>query len=170
MERPFAYFVQVEPIDNSSQLFQQLNDNNFHFSYFQKDQLYYLFLYGKKSALSDLDFIHRSAVVIQELDVKKRRIRSLRGFFIYALEMLEDEKTTTVLQTNVRPLFWKQVKNVIKQNQKNALSNFLFGYSSESMNLSSDSSTEQQYVQLEKQVQRLQNELALLRDYIEKII
>ena len=65
--------------------------------------------------------------MIQELDSKKRKIRSLRGFFLYALEIMETGKDYEILSTNLQPFFWRKVKTIIRQNKKGALLEFLFG-------------------------------------------
>jgi len=97
------------------------------FSYFLVNQKYYLFFYHKKPI--DIEFLYQSVDVIQELDSKKRKIRSLRGFFLYALEIMETGtgKNYEILSTNLQPFFWRKVKNIIRQNKKAALQDFLFG-------------------------------------------
>jgi hypothetical protein len=105
--------------------FDELKHQKISFSYFQVDRNYYLFLYAQKSI--DLNFLYQSIDVIQELDSKQRKIRSLRGFFLYALEILENGKDYEILHTNLQPFFWRKVKNVIRQNKKAALQEFLFG-------------------------------------------
>ncbi len=88
----------------------ELKKRELFFSYFQVDQKYYLFFYGQKSI--DINFLYQSVQVIQELDSKKRQIRSLRGFFLYALEIMEFEdmssngKDFEILSTNLQPFFW----------------------------------------------------------------
>jgi len=39
--------------------------------------------------------------VIEELDSKQRKIRSLRGFFLYALEIMEKGEDYEILKTNL---------------------------------------------------------------------
>jgi hypothetical protein len=102
-----------------------LKEQNIFFSYFQVDQNYYLFLYRQESI--DINFLYQSVDVIQEFDSKQRKIRSLRGFFLYALEILENGKDYEILETNLQSFFWRKVKNIIRQNQKGALLEFLFG-------------------------------------------
>jgi hypothetical protein len=65
--------------------------------------------------------------LIQELDSKQRKIRSLRGFFLYALEIIQIGENYEILKTNLQPFFWRKVKTIIRQNQKPALLEFLFG-------------------------------------------
>lgn len=67
-----------------------------------------------------------SLVVIEELDTKKRKIRSVRGLLLYALEIIKDENLIIVLETNFHPLFWRRVKDVLRQNKPGSLLNFLF--------------------------------------------
>ena len=75
----------------------------------------------------DIDFFYTSIDVIQELVRRQREIRSLRGFFLYALEILENGKDYEILQTNLQPFFWQKVQNIIRQNKKSTLLEFLFG-------------------------------------------
>ena len=44
--------------------------------------------------------------MLEELDSKKGQIRSLRSFFLYALETMEAGKDLEVLKTNLQPFFW----------------------------------------------------------------
>ena len=74
-----AFFFQTQP----SSIFDQFKQQKIFFSYFQLDQNYYLFLYAQESI--DINFLYQSVDVIKELDSKQRKIRSLRGFFLYAL-------------------------------------------------------------------------------------
>jgi hypothetical protein len=119
------FFFQTHQILENSNLFDQLKDQKIFFSYFQVDQNYYLLVYAQKSI--DINFLYQSIDVIQELDSKQRKIRSFRGFFLYALEIMENGKDDEILSTNLQPFFWRKVKNIIRQNQKAALLEFLFG-------------------------------------------
>ena len=119
------FFFQTQEILDSSSIFDQLKNQEIFFSYFQVDQKYYLFFYSEKSI--DIDFLYQSLDVIQELDSKQRKIRSFRGFFLYALEILENGKDYEILETNLQAFFWRKVKNIIRQNKKAALEEFLFG-------------------------------------------
>jgi hypothetical protein len=110
---------------DDSSLFDEFKKQKIYFSYFQVDHKYYLFFYSQKSI--DINFIYQSVNVIQELDSKQRKIRSLRGFFLYALEIMENGKDSEILKTNLQPFFWRKVKNIIRQNKKAALQEFLFG-------------------------------------------
>jgi len=120
-----AFFFQTQHILDSSSIFDQLKKQQIFFSYFQVDQKYYLFFYSQKSI--QIDFLCQSIHVIQELDSKQRKIRSLRGFFLYALEIIQGGKDYEILETNLQPFFWRKVHNIIKQNKKDALLEFLFG-------------------------------------------
>lgn len=65
--------------------------------------------------------------MIQELDSKQRKIRSLRGFFLYVLEIIENGEDLQILSINLQPFFWKKIQNIIQQNKKASLQEFLFG-------------------------------------------
>lgn len=101
------------------------------------DQNYYLFFYTQKSI--DIDFLYQAVDVIQELDSKKRKIRSLRGFLLYVLEIMENGK------------------DVIRQNKKGALQEFLFGLQLNHSDSQND---------LEEKIQILQNQLNSLQQKV----
>ena len=98
------FFFQTQQIPDSSSIFNQLKDQKIFFSYFQVDQNYYLLVYAQKSI--DINFLYQSIDVIQELDSKQRKIRSFRGFFLYALEIIKNGKDDEILNTNLQPFFW----------------------------------------------------------------
>ena len=95
------------------------------------------------------------------MDSKQRKIRSLRGFFLYALEILENGKDYEILETNLQPFFWRKVKNIIRQNKKGALLEFLFGPSigPESAYKGSNSTLEEKIENLQQQVDSLQEKV-----------
>ena len=66
------------------------------------------------------------------MDYKQRKIRSFWGFFVYALEIIENGKRYKILQTDWQPFFWQKVKSIIRQNKKSALQEFLFGKNDDS--------------------------------------
>lgn len=126
MERIF--FFQIQKMDDNTNIFDQLKKQNIFYSYFQVDQNYYLFMYSQQSI--DINFLYQSVQAIQELDSKQRKIRSFRGFFLYALEIMETGKDYEILQTNLQPFFWRNIKNIIgrlckrrklRESQKGAL-------------------------------------------------
>ena len=118
------FFFQTQQIPDDTILFDEFKQQNIFYSYFQIDQNYYLFLYAQQSI--DINLLYQSVEVVQELDSKQRKIRSLRGFFLYALEIMENGKEYEILETNLQPFFWKKVENIIRQNKKAALQEFLF--------------------------------------------
>jgi hypothetical protein len=154
-----AFFFQTQQIHDNSNIFDKFKKQKIFFSYFQVDQNYYLFFYAQKYI--DIDFLYHSADVIQELDSKQRKIRSLRGFFLYALEIMETGKDYEILNTNLQPFFWRKVKNIIRQNKKAALHEFLFG---------SDSGRGDSYQgsnpQVEDTIANLQNQIDSLEEKI----
>ena len=83
-----VFFFQTQQIPDDTILFDEFKQQNIFYSYFQVDQNYYLFFYSQKSI--DIHFLYQFVDVIQELDSKQRKIRSLRGFFLYALEIIEN--------------------------------------------------------------------------------
>ena len=134
-------------------------EKEIYFSYFQIDPNYYLFFYGQTSI--DIDLIEPVITIIEELDRKQRKLQSLRGFFLYALETMENGKDLQILRTNLQPFFWRKVKNIIRQNKKAVLLEFLFGNTygrGESYQGSSPA--------LDPKIQNLQNQVNSLQDRI----
>lgn len=165
-----AFFFQTQQITDSSSIFDQLKNQSIFFSYFQVDHKYYLFFYSQKSI--DINFIYQSVNVLQELDSKQRKIRSLRGFFLYALEIMETGKDYQILETNLKPFFWIRVKNIIRQNKKGALLEFLFG-SNHSIGedkrsgvKGSDPDLDQQLTSLKETMKLLQNQVDSLQEKV----
>ena len=141
--------------ENDSLIFDEFKNQTISFSYFQADQKYYLFFYSQKSI--DIDLIDPFIHILQELDTKQRQIRSFRGFFLYALEIMETGKDYEILETNLQPFFWRKVKNIIRQNKKAVLLEFLLG-SQESRGYSSIGSIPSHFVHtLEEKIQTLQD-------------
>jgi hypothetical protein len=151
------FFFQTKQILDDTILFNKLKQQKSFFSYFQVDKNYYLFLYAQQSI--DINLLYQSVDVIQELDSKQRKIRSLRGFFLYALEIIESGKDYEILETNLQPFFWRKVRDIIRQNKKAALQEFLFG-SQESI-----ASTEIQN-DLKDKIKSLQNQVDSLQQKI----
>jgi hypothetical protein len=86
-----------------------------------------LVFYEEKS----IDFFYQSfedmsANILEELDTKQRKIRSLRGFFLYDLETMDNGKDLEILTTNLKPSFWRKLKTILRQNKKEVLLRFLF--------------------------------------------
>jgi hypothetical protein len=115
----------MEQIPENSTLFDEFKNQEIFFSYFLVDQKYYLFFYEQKSI--DIDRIEPFIHILDELDTKQRKIRSLRGFFLYALEILENGQDYQILKTNLQPSFWRKLKTILRQNKKIVLLQFLFG-------------------------------------------
>ena len=118
------FFFETQQIPENSLLFEELQKQELFFSYFMVDQKYYLFFYGEKYI--DIDTIDPFIDILQELNTKERKIRSLRGFFIYASEIMENGKDVEVLNTNLKSSFWRTLKTILRQNKKTVLIKFLF--------------------------------------------
>jgi len=151
------FFFQTQQIHDNTNLFDQLKKQNIFYSYFQVDQNYYLFVYSQNSI--DINFLYQSIDVIEELDSKQRKIRSFRGFSLYALEIIEKGKDYEILTTNLQPFFWRKVKTIIRQNQKGALLEFLFGEYA-------NRKTENKGSEMEKKMETLQNQVNFLEQKI----
>lgn len=125
------FFYEIDPIHDAKQFFNefiQQNKQKIFFSYFKVTQKYYLFFYTEKlTPMKILNFLYHSLTIRRELDSKERQIRSFRGFFLFALEIMGQE--AEILETNLSPFFWRQVGIIIRQNKKDYLKKFLFGTS-----------------------------------------
>lgn len=92
------------------------------------------------------------------------KIRSFRGFFLYALEIIEKGKDYEILTTNLQPFFWRKVKTIIRQNQKGALLEFLFGeYANRK---TGNKGSDLVFEQMEKKMETLQNQVNSLEQKI----
>lgn len=162
-------FFQIQQISNDTVLLNEFKDQNIFYSYFQVDQNYYLFVYSQTNI--QIDFLYQLVQVIQELDSKQRKIRSFRGFFLYALEIMETGKECEILNTNLQPFFWRKVKNIIRQNKKSALQEFLFGYDSvrEQANTSTSEGLSTPFQEMKEKIQNLQNQVTLLQQKVIKL-
>ena len=113
----------------------------------------------------------------QELDSKKRKIRSLRGFFLYALEIMENGQDYEILETNLQPFFWRKVKDIIRQNKKDALQEFLFGKGEDikpeiqgsNPIHSVHTSQASRIKRLENQIEKLHNKVDSLAEQVERL-
>ena len=84
------------------------------------------------------------------LDSRERRIRSIRGLILYALEIMEKDEKFQILETNLEPFFWKNVDRVIRQNQRSGLENYLFSTDSKSQIISSQNSSQLNFQNLKE--------------------
>jgi hypothetical protein len=158
------FFFQTQEIHDNTNLFDQLKKQNIFFSYFLVDQKYYLVFYRETPI--DINFISPSIHIIQELDSKQRQIRSLRGFFLYALETMGKGEDYEILNTNLQPFFWRKVKNIIRQNKKDALLQFLFGKVNSSGYSHSYQGSSPTLQEMEDKITNLQSQVNSLQDRI----
>ena len=152
-----AFFFEIQQIPEDSKIFDELQNQQVCFSYFQVNQKYYLFVYQQK--FIDIDRIEPFIHILDELDTKQRKIRSLRGFFLYILEIMDDGKDLQILRTNLQPSFWRKLRKILRQNKKVVLLEFLFG---------SHGSTSQIHLtkKLEEKIQIFENQIASLQEKV----
>lgn len=163
-----AFFFEIQQITDN-EFFDDFKKRTIFFSYFQVDQKYYLFCYAQKSIDKELrNFLSQSVTVLQKLNSKKRKIRSLRGFFLYVLEIMENGKNYQSLNTNLQPFFWSKVQTIIRQNKKAALIKFLFPISGlEVSNHSEDQIENTKKIEnFELLLKSLQNEVYSLKERV----
>ena len=74
---------------------------------------------------------------------------------------MQTGKDFEILSTNLQPFFWRKVKNIIRQNKKGALQEFLFGSQLNHSINHSDSQND-----LQEKIQILQNQLNSLQQKV----
>lgn len=85
-------FIELKKIPKGSHIFQQMAKKRVFFSYFLAYLKYYLFLYSKKVIRSRMTIylkgFSKCVTILKELNAKQPRLRSLRGFFVYAIRII----------------------------------------------------------------------------------
>lgn len=102
--------------------------------------------------------------ILEELDRKQRKIRSLRGFFLYALETMENGKDLEILRTNLQSSFWRKLKRILRQNKKAVLLEFLFGSQDSIAGPETKNHLNDKIERLQNQVNSLQNRIVQLEN------
>lgn len=116
-------FFQLTDNQDITEPFDELDKLKVFFSYFQVDDNYYLFLYSEKKV--DIEFLYHLISIKKYLNKQKRRLRSFRGYFLYALE-IQRTGDLKVLKTNLNYTFWSDIDSVLRQNRRDLLLQFLF--------------------------------------------
>lgn len=156
-----SYFFQVQKItDNKIQILSdEWEDKNISFTYFEVDLKYYLFFYAKTPIF--LDFIYQHVSIIQELNYKTRKIRSIRGFLLYVLETMNTKNGHNIIATNLPPLFWTKVKDVLRQNKKGIIEKFLFS--------SNESTSSETKLNFKVEIKNIYTQISLLQQKIAEL-
>ena len=123
MLKQLIFFLEIEKVKNPKKTFQKLLELDIWYTYFYLDTTYYLFAFAEKNP--DVNSFFESITLINLLHTRRRKIRSLRGFFLYVLEFIQNGECK-ILETSLEPLFWVQIKSILRQNRKYVLENFLF--------------------------------------------
>jgi hypothetical protein len=150
-----TFLFQVEEMIDYKMIFNKLEHHKILFSYFQVDQSYYLFCSSEKAI--DINFVSKNLKVIEELDSKKRKIRSVGGFLLHALTIVGSGNKAKIHMTNLQPFFWRKLTNVIRQNKKGVLHEFLVALQLNPLNNRFESKNN-----LEERVRNLTNRLTIL--------
>lgn len=124
LDKYYVYFLKVNEIRPTSDIFTEFTKAKFHFSYFILDNNYYLFCYGKGD-FNELTKIFKNIDIFETLNKKRRISGSLIGFFIYVREVMQNSENVKILRSNLHPLFWKDIGKIIAQNEKKAFLDFL---------------------------------------------
>ncbi len=157
-------FLKIEKLEKTTEttFFDKLNETSIYFSYFQVDKNYYLFSYTNRF-IGD-EFFYQNLSVIQILDTRQRKLRSIRGFLKYALDIMEAGKKVQILNTNLKLSFWKDVKEILRQSDNNLLLQFVFK-NSETREANAESI---QLQELQTQMKALQKEINLINKKLDQ--
>ena len=123
-----VFFYKIAALKESQDYILNLLKKDIQYTYFKILDEYFIFAFAeKKYNLKEFDTALYKVCggAIEILNRRKRRLRSLNGFFMYVLEFIND-KNCTILNTNLSPLFWLEVEPVLRQNRKDVLKKFLF--------------------------------------------
>jgi hypothetical protein len=86
---------------------EEFKNQTIFFSYFQVNQKYYIFFSTQKPI--SIHFLYQSVDILEKLSIKQRKLRSFRGFLLYALEIIDAEKDFEILFTNLQHFFGKKL-------------------------------------------------------------
>ena len=70
---------------------------------FDVEQKFYILVFADE--VVEPGFLYKCLILIEELNTKKRIIRSFRGFFLYTLEIMDQGKYFQILETKRKPYF-----------------------------------------------------------------
>lgn len=94
------------------------------FSYFKVNNLLY-FVLVISNIKYDSKFIYKTISVVRFSDRRKKKIRSLNGFLKLACDIRKLGKVKDIT-SNLPPLFWHNLKSILRQNRKEITLTFLF--------------------------------------------
>lgn len=154
-------FLKIEQTNNTV-FFDRFNEDELFFSYFHVDENYYLFLYTNQ--FINIDLFYENFTILQEMDTKQRKLRLLRGFLLYVLEIMK-AGDCEILKTNLKPFFLIKVEKIIRQNKKKLLLDFLFkSQTTNEISSTTDADFEKQFKALEKNLNSLQERVIYLEN------
>jgi hypothetical protein len=158
----FIEFLKIKKVTEKSIIFESINKLHYFYSYFKSRSEYYLLIFGQNDL--DLRSLDQSLIIIQRLTRRKRKLRSIRGFFIYALEIIKSGKSVQqfgIIETNLNYFFWDDIEEIVRKNQKSTLIKFLFKEKTKNQEKILD--VQRTIKSLENRVQKLEKELTELK-------
>ena len=158
-------FLKFNKFQRIQRFLTNLKTNKFFSPIFKSIKNITCFFYQQK--FIDIDRIEPFIHILYELDTKQRKIRSLRGFFLYALEIIENGKDYEILKTNLQPSFWRKLKTILRQNKKIVLLQFLFGSQDSIAGLETQNHLNEKIETLQNQVNSLQDRIRDLETTLE---
>lgn len=99
-----------------------------YWSYFRVETEYYLFLFARNQVFEVFItmYLSRKIFIKKNIKTRKRRLRSLRGFCLYVIELMQAKEDVKIINTNLDPSFWEEIQGILRQKTKSKLNKFLF--------------------------------------------
>jgi len=103
-------------------------DSLVYYSYFRIQTNYYFLTFSKNKLFEVLvsNLLDRQTYILKNIITRERRLRSLRGFLNYVIELKDSKKEFEVLATNLQSDFWPDIEMILQSKNKSRLNEFLF--------------------------------------------
>jgi hypothetical protein len=126
----FIQLIQIQSISDKvllKKLCKNL-DNLVYYSYFRIETNYYFLTFSKNKLFEVLvsNLLDRQTYILKNIITRERRLRSLRGFLNYVIELKNSKKEFEVLATNLQSDFWLDIEIILQSKNKSRLNEFLF--------------------------------------------
>ena len=126
----FIQLIQIQSISDKvllKKLCKNL-DNLVYYSYFRIQTNYYFLTFSKNKLFEVLvsNLLDRQTYILKNIITRERRLRSLRGFLNYVIELKNSKKEFEVLATNLQSDFWLDIEIILQSKNKSRLNEFLF--------------------------------------------
>lgn len=126
MEQDFnSCLLKIKPLVDYSKLDTFGSTPNNYYVYFEMEEIFYIFLFNDGSTDLNPELLEQLEILEHVQKKGKRKIKSLRGFLEKMLEYMHDKGLVTH-KTNLHPLFWGKIQDIIRARQKNGIGDYVF--------------------------------------------